>query len=58
VEVGLEMMVNADRIMKCLKMTSYINVEIQHHVYRKGGVSLLKTRNYDMKPEKNVEKLT
>jgi hypothetical protein len=58
VQVGLETMVHADRTKTCLKITSYTNVEIQHNVYHKGVVCLLRTRNYGMKTEKNVEQLT
>jgi hypothetical protein len=57
-KIGFETMVHPDRIMTCLKMTSYTNMEIQHNGYRKGGVCLLTTRNYDGKTENNVEQLT
>ena len=58
VNVGLEMLVHADRTKTCLKMTSYTNAEIQDNAYRRGGVCLLTLGYYYMKPEKRMEQLT
>ena len=41
VKAGLETTVHADRTKKCLKMTSYTNMEIQPNKYRRGGVCRL-----------------
>ena len=58
VKVGLEMMVHADRTNTCLEMTSYTNVELQNNAYCRGGVCLLTSGYYVMKPEKRMEQLT
>ena len=53
VKVVSETKVHTDWIIKCPKMTPYTrNMQIQHNVYRKACVCLLKTRNNEMKTEK------